>query len=425
MTALPVLALGLYVFKSNSKELTNRVFALFCCLWTVYILALNLVSLSTDLDTAILWNRISVYSLIVFLGGLIHFVLVFPHRSGLLKHRWLIPSLYLGVVGGIAAVINDEALMIRTPTYSVRVDAFSPEFRPVLYFLYATAFMVAVVTLVLRYSFTDFDITRKRLLFVTFAVATYALYENIGDLHTNADPAFLSSFQGPDVTFWRLTLAMDALLFLSFFVLLALNAVRTRVTDRRKEALILGLSGFAALVTGFFDPIVRGVWTLWPGVLWLWRIAAVTLMFYAILRYQLFDLNVRMRAGVRYGTMTTVFAAIFFTVQELVKDLGGSALGYFAGVLAAAALVFLFEPVQRWIEKFSHRVVPAESTDTYEKFRSMEIYKAALEGALADKTINPDESISLKNLRAKLGISDADHHLLERDIKNALEKLTA
>lgn len=420
-----MLALGLYVFKSNSREPTNRVFAGFCCLWTVYILALNLVSLGTDLETAILWNRIAVYSLVLFLAGLIHFVLVFPHRSGLLRFRWFLPALYLAAASAIVAVISDETFLIRTPTYSVKVDAFSPEFRPVLYFLYSAAFMAAVVTLVLRYSFTDFEITRKRLLFVTFAVATYAMYENIGDLHTNADPNFLSSFRGPDLTFWRLALAMDALLFLSFFVLLALNALRTRVPDRRKEALILGASGFAALLTGFFDPIMRGLWTLWPGVLWLWRIAAVTLMFYAILRYQLFDLNVRMRAGVRYGTMTTVFAAIFFTVQELVKDLGGSALGYFTGVLAAAALVFLFEPVQRWIEKFSHRVVPAQSTDTYEKFRSMEIYKAALEGALADKSINPDESLSLKNLRAKLGISDADHHLLERDIRTTLEKPTA
>ena len=152
-------------------------------------------------------------------------------------------------------------------------------------------------------------------------------------------------------------------------------------------------------------------------------------MFYAILKYQLFDLNVRIRIGVKYGTMTTVFAAVLFTVQEIVKDYGPAilgtgdpAFGYFVGLLAAAALVFLFTPIQHFIEKFSKRVVPPTSTETYERYRAMEIYRAALEGALADRAVSVDESHALRNLRDKLSISEADHHLLERDIRTTMEK---
>lgn len=414
--------LGLYVYKANSRELSNRIFALFCAFWSLWIIALNFVSMSTSLDTASLWNHVSVYSVLVLMPVLFHFVLVFPYRSGLLKHRWLLPAAYgLAAVGLVLTLVRKEFL-IRQPTIDSVRRVYGPEASPVLYFALSASFTIAVVLLILRYTLTDLDVTRKRLAFVTFAFASYALYEAIGDVHANRDAQFLASFTGDDLTFWRLNLATNALLLLTYFSLLALLALRTRVAERRKESLFLILSGAAAVVTGYLDPVLSFYWQDYPGTLWAWRIAGVTLVFYAILKYQLFDLNIRIRFGVKYGARGTAFAAVFFTVQELVRDLGGEALGYFAGLLLAAALVFLFEPFQRLTDKLAHKVVPPTTTETYERYRAMEIYRAALEGALADQVVTPAELHSLKNLRAKLAITDSDHDLLERDIRGALQR---
>lgn len=429
--AVPILILGLYVWKSNSKEATNRVFALFCLSWFLYIWSINLVSLSTDAPTAARWNRYSVYTGLLFLPSLIQFVLVFPFHSGLLKQRWLMPALYLSALGTLVAAIaaGEDAMLIRNPTVDVKAEVYGPAASPLFYFLSSLSFTIASLFLVLRYVFSDLEITRKRLFFVSFGITTYALYEAVGDVHINRDTEFLSSFTGPDAQFWDLTLASDALLLIVFFALLGLLVFRTQSLDRRREATILFLSGLTALIVGYADPIVRYFYPYYPGLLWALRLASVWLMFYAILKYQLFDLHVKIRIGVKYSTMTTIFAVVFFMIQETVKDFGGSLFGgnsgdagYVIGLLAAASLVFLFTPFQRLIERFSRRVVPPTSTENYEKYRSMEIYRAALEGAMADKVVTPSELNSLRNLRAKLGVTDADHALLERDIRLGREK---
>lgn len=420
LAAIPILVLGLYVYKSNARELGNRIFALFCLLWTVFIVALNFVSLSNTIDSAQLFNRLSVYSGLLLIPVVMHFVLVFPYKSSLLNHTWLLPLVYLGAVLALIVTFFREEILVRFPTTDNVTGHYSPEARPALYFYLTLAFTVAVLLLILRYTLTDLEVARKRLFFVTFALATYALYDAIDAIHINRDLNFKASFVGEDDTYWRLTMATDALLILTYFSILVLLAIRTSNLERRRESWMLVGFGVGALVTGYFDPILRATWMDYPGVLWLWRIASVSLIFYAILRYQLFDLHVRIRIGIKYGTMTALFGAVFFTIQEVIKDFAGAAWGYFLGLAAAAALIFLFQPTQQLIERFAHKVVPATRSENYERYRAMEIYRAALEGALADKMVNPNELTTLKNLRTKLGITDEDHQLLERDIRATL-----
>jgi hypothetical protein len=420
LAAIPILILGIYVYKSNARELSNRVFALFCLLWTMFIVSVNFVSLSNTIDSAQLFNRMSVYSGLLLIPLLVHFVLIFPYRSSILKHRWLLPVAYASALLALAATFLREDILVRFPSTDSTTLVYSPEARPALYFYLTLAFTLAVVLLILRYTLTDLEVTRKRLFFVTFAIATYALYDAIDSVHINRDEDFLASFVGEDDTYWRLTMATNALLILTYFSILVLLAIRTSHAERRRESWLLVGFGFLAVVSGYFDPIARHFWPDYPGTLWLWRISGVSLIFYAILRYQLFDLNVRIRIGVRYGTLATIFFFVFFTVQELVKDVWGQAFGYFTGLLLAGALIFLFTPLQGYIEKFSHRLVPASTSETYERYRAMEIYRAALEGALADRVVNSTELATLKNLRATLGITDTDHQLLERDIRARL-----
>jgi hypothetical protein len=420
LAALPILLLGLYVYKSNPKEMSNRVFAVFCLMWTTFIIALNFVSLSNTIDTAQLFNRLSVYSGLLMIPLLVHFVLIFPYRSNLLKHRWLLPVLYFGAALALVMTFVRENILIRFPSTDAVTGDYAPEARPALYFFLALSFTVAVFLLIMRYTLTDLDVTRKRLFFVTFALATYALYDAIDAVHINQDLNFKAGFVGEDDTYWRLTMGAAALLIMTFFSILTLLALHTADPVRKRESWLLVGSGFGALVTGYFDPIIRAFWLDYPGVLWLWRIAAISLVFYAILRYQLFDLHVRIRLGVKMAAAALVFVATLFIVQRTTATFAGTAWGYFLGLAAAAALVFLFDPTRRLIDRVAHRLVPTSLTETGARSRALEIYGAALEGALADRIVNPTEIATLRNLRSTLGLSIEDHQALERTIRARL-----
>lgn len=388
------------------------------------IAAFNLVFMSGDAETAAEWNRFYLYATLLFLPSLLHFAFVFPHGGRLGAHRLLVAALYGTGVGALIAARFRESFFIEPPVEIARLGVWTPSPRPVLLFLISFSFTIAVITLLMRYIFTELETTQKRLFFVTFALASFALYNDAGDVWLNTQE-FLSTFHGYDDRFWRLTLASDAFLFLMFFALLVLLGIRARRSERRTEAVWLYGLGLLAVATGFLDTLLVDHIPHYPTTLFLWRIFAAALMFYAILRYQLFDLHVRIRSGVRYGTMTASFAAVFFVVTELVKDFGGRSLGYFAGLAAAAGLILLFSPLQSLMDRFSRRVVPGQPTESYERFRTMEIYKAALEGALIDRVVSPAESESLRRLRQELGILDADHALLERDVRDRLEKRPA
>jgi len=55
-------------------------------------------------------------------------------------------------------------------------------------------------------------------------------------------------------------------------------------------------------------------------------------------------------------------------------------------------------------------------TSDYVAFRKMEVYKAALEGAMEDGAVSAKEREVLRRLRESLGITDADASALERDL---------
>ena len=232
MAAVPILILGFYVLKSNPKELSNRVFAGFCLVWTMWIIAVNFVSLATDRDTAHNWNKLAAYALVIVTPALLHFVWVFPYRSRIVKRRWVVPLVYTSAAVLLLYVIYLPELFLEEPAYDFAAKAFSPNFRPSLYFIQGATFTVATLFLALRYTFTDLEVTRKRLYFVLFAIATYTIYNAIGDVHINAIPEYREGFRGLDLDYWRLTLVSDALVIMIFFALLSLLTFRTRNAER-------------------------------------------------------------------------------------------------------------------------------------------------------------------------------------------------
>lgn len=150
-------------------------------------------------------------------------------------------------------------------------------------------------------------------------------------------------------------------------------------------------------------------------------IAFVTLLAYGILRTQLFDIDVKIKATLKQSTIAAIFIAVFFMVSEgaavFFQDWSGST---FLGIAAAGLLVFVLAPLQRLAERVGDAAMPdvAETPD-YFAYRKMTVFRAALESALQDGEMTTRERLTLTRLMAELGITPQDAAAMEQDVLRA------
>lgn len=151
----------------------------------------------------------------------------------------------------------------------------------------------------------------------------------------------------------------------------------------------------------------------------------VVLIAYAILKYQLFDIEVKMKKGIRYSiVMTTLAASLIILNESLEYFLMGS---FFSGpifsIAAAVLLAALFIPVNGLAERGVNRLFPkvSDSKPHYD-LKKKEIYRAALEQAWVDGNPSEKEKAMLKSLKEKLDLSESDHKRLEAETKIELGK---
>lgn len=153
----------------------------------------------------------------------------------------------------------------------------------------------------------------------------------------------------------------------------------------------------------------------WVGVAG--YLAFLPLLSYAMLKTQLFDIDLKIKWTIRRGTVAAAFVGVFFVVSELAQRLFEARFGTIFGLIAAGLLVFVLAPLQRAADRVADTAMPrVQGTPAYVAFRKMEVYKAALEGAVQDGEISPRERGMLQRLRVSLDIPEADALAMERDV---------
>ena len=173
------------------------------------------------------------------------------------------------------------------------------------------------------------------------------------------------------------------------------------------------------------------IWMAWTGTYttmetnfeWLVKIVyalgtllAVPLIAYGILRAQLFDIDLRIRWTIKQSTLATVVVTIIFLLSEGADRFLSAELGDFAGLLAAAVVVFFLTPLQRFAESIASAAMPnTQNTPEYVAHRKMQVYEAALADARQQGGISDKERALLNHLRESLGLSPADADALERE----------
>ncbi len=92
-------------------------------------------------------------------------------------------------------------------------------------------------------------------------------------------------------------------------------------------------------------------------------------------------------------------------------------LGNWAGLLAAAVIVFFLTPLQRFAENVATAAMPnTRNTPEYTMFRKMQVYEEAVSEAHYEGGISDKERALLTRLRDSLGISESDAMAIEADI---------
>ena len=144
---------------------------------------------------------------------------------------------------------------------------------------------------------------------------------------------------------------------------------------------------------------------------------AVPLIAYGILRAHLFDIDLRVRWTIKQSTLAAMVVTVIFLVSEGADRVLSEELGNWIGLLAAAVVVFLLAPLQRFAENVASVAMPnTNNTPEYAMFRKMQVYEEAVAEARFEGGISDRERALLVRLRDSLGIAPSDAEAIEAEL---------
>jgi hypothetical protein len=135
---------------------------------------------------------------------------------------------------------------------------------------------------------------------------------------------------------------------------------------------------------------------------------------YSILRYQLFDIDLKIKAGLARSLVMGVIAGAFFVAAETLEG----ALpfnSYWAGLVAAGSITAAIVPLQKGAHRIADRLMPnTQDTPEYRGRRSEEVYRAAFEAAAQDGRLTAREEKMLASLARDFGFTPETIRRLRR-----------
>ena len=192
----------------------------------------------------------------------------------------------------------------------------------------------------------------------------------------------------------------------AFALLLLLAALWLRAGTRRVEARVarnaaLWTAGMVLVGALIGSPSIRGY-----GIFGLLMLATVAPLAYAILRYQLLGIDVKLRWTLSRSTVAAVFVAVFFLASEGAQILFGRD-NQLVGLVAAGGLVFALAPLQRAADRLAERAVPVAAAPApgAELGRREGTYRDTARYLLRAERFSHEEELHLARLATDLGLT--------------------
>lgn len=207
-----------------------------------------------------------------------------------------------------------------------------------------------------------------------------------------------------------------------FFIMLVATLLRRLASPRfvderrtlRRYMALLGTSFLTAVILVVLVYTSKAVdqWdVVFAGI---WRLALPLLVTYAMVRHQLFGIDVKIRWTIKQSTVAAAFIAVFFIVSGVAQTfLQSTGLGPYLGIAAAGLLVFGLAPLQHFAERVANAAMPGvRPLGEMSSDERANVYRATARSAWADGSLSRDERRLLDGLRERLGLSrDQAFHL--------------
>ena len=143
----------------------------------------------------------------------------------------------------------------------------------------------------------------------------------------------------------------------------------------------------------------------------------VLLLAYAVLRSQLFNIDLKVKFALQQSTVGALIIGGFIVGSEVLESLVPVS-GMVLNIIVAIAILVALRPIQRLALRMSNRLMHSvQNTPEYLEVRRLEVYRAALEGAVEDGLVTDKERTILDRLRDELGISAGEAVALENEFK--------
>lgn len=182
-----------------------------------------------------------------------------------------------------------------------------------------------------------------------------------------------------------------------------------RRLERRRERLLYALAALAA-ATGLASLLLP------PGseffehpltliVLGAWRLSLPVFVSYALLRYALFDIDLKVRAAVAWTFVAVVVGGSYFAVSETLEALVSTRFGQWGGLAVAGAMTIAGEPLAKGGRKVAKAIMPGVRELHEVQHAGEGIYRQQFLMLQEDGALTEKERRSLEDLRSRLGLS--------------------
>jgi hypothetical protein len=140
------------------------------------------------------------------------------------------------------------------------------------------------------------------------------------------------------------------------------------------------------------------------------------LLAYAVLRFQLFNIDLKVKFILQQSTVGALIIGGFIVGSEVLESfvpVSGTVLN----IVVAIAILIVLRPMQRLALRMTNSLMRSvQNTPEYLGVRRLVVYRAALEGAVEDGVITDKERSILDHLRDSLGISPEEGVALEKEL---------
>lgn len=425
LVGLLAAALALVVLRASPRKPANQFFALFMALLGVNFAAGFFHEgylLGGDAAGVRLTDRVMWQALLLDPAALLYFALLYPRRDPRLGRPGLV--LALGLPALLFTGLHLAAPWLFAPPLPGAAEPAVGDAARALYrfpvILYMAAYYLAAFGLLLRnYLREESPILRDQRGLFALGLGV-AVFPRIGlipylelPVELPLDALRLNRFLVQTAT------AMLPLLGAWAWARMATAERQTQV-DRvfvAMAGMVLAIMSLWLLTTPLLSWVAGGSFVpkVVFGLRWVFFGAIVG---YALLKYQVFDVELRTKRWTGRGAAVAALAAVALAVQHA----SAAALpGNLPLALAAAGgmVVLAAWPVRRGADRLAARVFPAAQPgdEAYLHACRVEVYWAHLEEALGRGEPDPAEARFLEQLRERLDISEREHQALEHLVR--------